>query len=146
MRQRLENMQQGCVSCVSMAEEVLGKMLACECIDEDLLNGPPLKRENEKVRQPATSNMCGHFVLSFMESEMSNHIGYGPASAGFPFQMAFSWQSSVSALLFVAQAVNFPSFRMGLICLQSKDWRKSASSWPVRFPRSGKILSLPMRN
>ena len=36
----IENMQQ---SCVSMAEEVLGKMLACECIDEDLLNGPPLK-------------------------------------------------------------------------------------------------------
>ena len=85
MRQRLENMQQGCVSCVSMAEEVLGKMLACECIDEDLLNGPPLKRENEKVRQPATSNMCGHFVLSFMESEMSNHLGYGHASARVSF-------------------------------------------------------------
>ena len=35
-----------------MAEEILGKVLTCECIDEALVNGPPLRRENEKVRQP----------------------------------------------------------------------------------------------
>ena len=40
------------------AEDVLGQMLACECIDEALLNGPPLRRENEKVRQPMMSSMC----------------------------------------------------------------------------------------
>ena len=51
----IENMSQ---ACVQMAEDVLGQMLACECIDEALLNGPPLRRENEKVRQPMMSSMC----------------------------------------------------------------------------------------
>ena len=71
----IENMHQ---DCVAMAEEILGKMLTCKCIDEALVSGPPLRRENEKVRQPLSSNMCGHFVLSFKESEMSHHLGYGP--------------------------------------------------------------------
>ena len=86
-----------------MAEEISGKMLTCKCIDEALVSGPPLRRENEKVRQPLSSNMCGHFVLSFMESEMSHHLAYGPASAGYAFTLAFAWQTSVSAMLCVVR-------------------------------------------
>ena len=41
------------------------------------------------------SNMCGHFVLGYMESEMGNHL----ASAGRAHQLAFAWHHSVSALL-----------------------------------------------
>ena len=39
-------------------ENMSHQMLACECIGEALLNGPPLRRENEKVRQPMMSSMC----------------------------------------------------------------------------------------
>ncbi|CAK9008654.1 Uncharacterized protein SCF082_LOCUS9965, partial [Durusdinium trenchii] len=91
----IQKMHEGCVN---MAEEVLSKMLSCECIDEALLNGPPLRRENEKVRQPMMSNMCGHFMLSYMESEMSNHMGYGPASAGHAHGLAFAWHSRLEKM------------------------------------------------
>ena len=123
----IQKMHEGCVN---MAEEVLSKMLSCECIDEALLNGPPLRRENEKVRQPMMSNMCGHFVLSYMEGEMSSHLDYGPASAGHAHGLAFAWHSSISALLVAVRNVClfFSSGNEAMSCLQiaciSKDWRR----------------------
>ena len=79
---------------LAVAEKLLGELLRLECIDQQLLSdAPPLRRHNEKIRQPRKSNMCGHFLLAFAEEVALECIGYGPSAAGWPFTSAFEWKA-----------------------------------------------------
>ena len=59
--------------CLAMAETLLGLMMDWKCIDESILHQPGLSRENVKCRQPWGSNLCGHFVLAYIEKEVGQH-------------------------------------------------------------------------
>ena len=79
---------------LAKAEKLLGELLRLGCIDQQLLeHSPPLRRYNEKVRQPKGSNMCGHFVLAFAEELALDVIGYGPAANGWAHVSAFAWKN-----------------------------------------------------
>ena len=59
--------------CLAMAEKLLGIMLDEGCIKDELLHRPALVRENQKCRQPWGSNLCGQFVLAYIEKEVGHN-------------------------------------------------------------------------
>ena len=59
--------------CLAMAENLLGIMLDLGCIKDELLHRPALMRENQKCRQPWGSNLCGQFVLAYIEKEVGHN-------------------------------------------------------------------------
>ena len=59
--------------CLAMAEKLLGIMLDEGCIKDELLHRPALVRENQKCRQPWGSNLCGQFVLAYIEQEVGHN-------------------------------------------------------------------------
>ena len=67
-------------------------------IDEKLLDRPPLQRVNEVVRQKKGSNQCGVFALAYMEQEVAEAMGYGPAGIGWPRVAAQNWITKVKKM------------------------------------------------
>ena len=55
---------------LAMAERLLGIMHSLDCIDEEIFHCPSLHRQNEKTKQPWASNLCGQFVLAYLEQEV----------------------------------------------------------------------------
>lgn len=55
--------------CLAMAERLLGVMSSLSLVPQEMLERPPLVRVNEKCRQPWGTNLCGQFILAYMEQE-----------------------------------------------------------------------------
>ena len=53
---------------------------------------------NEVVRQKKGSNQCGVFVLAYMEQEVVDAMGYGPAGIGWPWVAAQNWISKMKKM------------------------------------------------
>ena len=70
------------------AELLLASLLSLGIIDEKFLDRPSLERNNGVVRQKKGSNQCGIFVLAYMEQEVAEAMGYGPAAIGWPWVAA----------------------------------------------------------
>ena len=66
----------------------MAALLQLGIIDEKFLGRPPLQRVNEVVRQKKGSNQCGVFVLAYMEQEVAEAMGCGPAGVGWPWVAA----------------------------------------------------------
>ena len=54
------------------------------CLWAEVSHQGELRRCNARTRQEAGTNMCGLFVIAFMESEAAEGAGCGPASTGWP--------------------------------------------------------------
>ena len=50
------------------------------------------------IRQKKGSNQCGVFVLAYMEQEVAEAMGYGPAAVGWPWVAAQNWISKMRKL------------------------------------------------
>ena len=84
--------------CSECGELVLAALLQLGIIDEKLLDRPPLQRVNEVVRQKKGSNQCGVFALAYMEQEVAEAMGYGPAGIGWPRVAAQNWITKVKKM------------------------------------------------
>ena len=69
----------------------MASLLSLGIIDEKFLDRPSLERNNGVVRQKKGSNQCGVFVLAYMEQEVAEAMGYGPAAIGWPWVAAQNW-------------------------------------------------------
>ena len=50
------------------------------------------------VRQKKGSNQCGVFALAYMEQEVAEAMGYGPAGIGWPRVAAQNWITKVKKM------------------------------------------------
>ena len=75
----------------TMSEPCLHKAHAI--VDEDFLMRPPLDRTNASIRQPIGSNLCGWYVMTYLEMEVAMLTGQdtlplgglkGPCKLGVP--------------------------------------------------------------
>ena len=80
------------------AELLLASLLSLGIIDEKFLDRPSLERNNGVIRQKKGSNQCGVFVLAYMEQEVAEAMGYGPAAIGWPWVAAQNWISKMRKL------------------------------------------------
>eukprot|EP00435_Cladocopium_sp_Y103_P061813 s761_g23.t1 len=84
-------------ACLALAEIMLGYLMEHDIINpENFKEHAGIARTNT-VRQPMQSNMCGHFVLAFMEEEMCR-AEFGPAATEHPLDSARAWHSRLAKL------------------------------------------------
>ena len=83
--------------CLATSEIFLGYLMEKGIVHADgFKDHPGLMRCNE-VEQPPGSNMCGHYVLSWIEEEIVS-MACGPAACGHPHDAANEWQVRLSKL------------------------------------------------
>ena len=90
-------------ACLGLAEIMLGYLMQHDIIKEDTFQDHPGITRSNSVRQPLQSNMCGHYVLAFMEEEMCRSE-YGPAATEHPSVAASAWHSRLAKLTQALQA------------------------------------------
>eukprot|EP00438_Fugacium_kawagutii_P003448 Skav229316 [mRNA] locus=scaffold2616:95961:99953:+ [translate_table: standard] len=84
--------------CLAMAERLLGAMMSLSVVPDGFCDRPALRRANVRTRQPWGTNQCGHFILAYMEAELLNELGYGPAASGWPAASAHHWHERLRKL------------------------------------------------
>jgi hypothetical protein len=84
-------------ACLGLAELMLGYLMERDIIKGDTFQDHPGITRSNSVRQPLQSNMCGHYVLAFMEEEMCRSE-YGPAATEHPSAAASAWHSRLTKL------------------------------------------------
>eukprot|EP00438_Fugacium_kawagutii_P001387 Skav209305 [mRNA] locus=scaffold994:205116:208401:- [translate_table: standard] len=84
--------------CLAMAERLLGAMMSLSVVPDGFCDRPALRRANVRTRQPWGTNQCGHFILAYMEAELRNELGYGPAASGWPAASAHHWHERLRKL------------------------------------------------
>ncbi|CAE7236277.1 unnamed protein product [Symbiodinium sp. CCMP2592] len=69
----------------------------------------PLTRHNLRVRQTPGKVSCGLFVLSWMESEAADAVGYGPCAPEWPSTAVVTWHERLRkiSLQLVAEKAKF---------------------------------------
>ena len=85
--------------CLHKAHAILAWLLNNEIVDEDFLMRPPLDRTNASIRQPIGSNLCGWYIMTYLEMEVAMLTGHGPAAIGWPEEAMQAWHARMQKFM-----------------------------------------------
>ena len=83
--------------CLALGEIMLGYLMEHDIINGDMFKDQPGITRSNSIRQPLKSNMCGHYILAFMEEEMCRSE-YGPGATEHPSAAASAWHIRLAKL------------------------------------------------